>query len=99
MGETVAWVSNRLRRSENALTRSERRFRALVEGSADIITLIGADGTILFETPAVTTTLGFEPSARVGRPARDYIHPDDLAPLGATLRPRGRTRGLHRAHA
>jgi hypothetical protein len=38
MGETVAWVSDRLRRSENALTGSERRFRALVEGAADIIT-------------------------------------------------------------
>jgi diguanylate cyclase (GGDEF)-like protein/PAS domain S-box-containing protein len=82
MGETVAWVSNRLRGSENALTRSERRFRALVEGAADIITLIGADGTILFETPAVTTTLGYEPSARVGHPARHYIHPDDLGRLG-----------------
>ena len=82
MGETVAWVSNRLRRSENALSRNERRFRALVEGSADIITLIGADGTILFETPAVTSTLGFEPGARVGRPAISFIHPDDLAPLG-----------------
>ncbi len=82
MGETVAWVSHRLRGSENALTRSERRFRALVEGSADIITLIGADGNILFETPAVSTTLGFEPSARVGLPARHYIHPEDLRHLG-----------------
>jgi diguanylate cyclase (GGDEF)-like protein/PAS domain S-box-containing protein len=83
VGETVAWVSHRLRGSENALTRSERRFRALVEGSADIITLIGADGNILFETPAVQTTLGFEPTARVGRPARHYIHPEDLFQLGA----------------
>jgi diguanylate cyclase (GGDEF)-like protein/PAS domain S-box-containing protein len=82
MGETVAWVSERLRGSETALARGERRFRALVEGSADIISLVGADGTILFETPAVTTTLGFEPTARVGRPAIHFIHPDDLAPLG-----------------
>ena len=82
-GETVAWVAERLRRSEEALTRSGRRFRALVEGSADIITLIGADGTIAFETPAVRTTLGYEPTARVGRPARHYVHPEDVAQLSA----------------
>jgi diguanylate cyclase (GGDEF)-like protein/PAS domain S-box-containing protein len=84
MGETVAWVSDRLRRSENALTSNERRFRALVEGSADIITLIDAAGVIVFETPAVSTTLGFEPSSRVGHRARDYIHPDDLPLLSST---------------
>jgi diguanylate cyclase (GGDEF)-like protein/PAS domain S-box-containing protein len=82
MGETVAWVSERLRRSESALTHNERRLRALVEGSADIITLIDKDGNIVFETPAVTTTLGFAPSDRIGRPARRYIHPDDLMRLG-----------------
>jgi diguanylate cyclase (GGDEF)-like protein/PAS domain S-box-containing protein len=83
MGETVAWVSERLRRSENALTRNERRFRALVEGAADIITLTDAEGFILFETPAVTTTLGYEPTARIGRRATDFIHPDDLVHIEA----------------
>jgi diguanylate cyclase (GGDEF)-like protein/PAS domain S-box-containing protein len=85
MGETVAWVSDRLRTSERALTSSERRFRALVEGAADVISLIGADGIILFETPAVSSTLGFETTARVGHRAVDYVHPHDLARLGATL--------------
>jgi diguanylate cyclase (GGDEF)-like protein/PAS domain S-box-containing protein len=85
MGETVAWVSDRLARSEVALTRSERRFRALVEGSADIISLVSADGLILFETPAVTATFGFAPGARVGRPAVDYVHPDDREIIGAAL--------------
>jgi diguanylate cyclase (GGDEF)-like protein/PAS domain S-box-containing protein len=82
MGETVAWVSNRLRGSENALAHSERRFRALVEGAADVISLIDADGNIVFETPAVTSTLGFQPTDRVGHPARHYIHPEDLFHLG-----------------
>jgi diguanylate cyclase (GGDEF)-like protein/PAS domain S-box-containing protein len=85
MGETVAWVSDRLGRSEIALTRSERRFRVLVEGSADIITLVGADGRILFETPAVTTTLGFDPADRVGRHSDDFIHPEDRAAIRAAF--------------
>jgi diguanylate cyclase (GGDEF)-like protein/PAS domain S-box-containing protein len=83
MGETVAWVSDRLRRSETALTGSERRFRGMVEGAADVVSLIGLDGTILFETPAVSRTLGFETSARVGHGAADYVHVDDLGQLEA----------------
>jgi len=86
MGETVAWVSNRLRRSENALTGSERRFRALVEAAVDIVTLIAADGTIVFETPAVTTTLGYAVDARVGHAAADYVHPEDRGLLLDTYR-------------
>ncbi len=85
MGETVAWVSDRLGRSESALTRSERRFRVLVEGAADIISLVSAEGHILFETPAVTTTLGFAPAERVGHHAADYVHPEDRALIGAAL--------------
>ncbi|HVC70663.1 MAG TPA: EAL domain-containing protein [Acidimicrobiales bacterium] len=85
VGETVAWVSDRLGRSESALTRSERRFRVLVEGAADIISLVDADGRITFETPAVQTTLGFDPAERVGRPAADFVHPDDHLRLAAAL--------------
>ncbi|HXQ59784.1 MAG TPA: EAL domain-containing protein [Acidimicrobiales bacterium] len=85
MGETVAWVSDRLGRSEMALTRSERRFRVLVEGAADIISLVDAEGRILFETPAVATTLGFEPTDRVGHPAADFVHPEDEPLIAASF--------------
>ncbi|HEY7948990.1 MAG TPA: EAL domain-containing protein [Acidimicrobiales bacterium] len=94
MGETVAWVSDRLARSETALTRSERRFRVLVEGAADIITLVGADGRIIFETPAVATTLGFDPADRVGRHSDDFIHPEDRATIRAAFTDGARDGGV-----
>ncbi len=57
---------------------SEARFRALVQYSSDVITVLGADGTVLYNTPAVGPVLGYEPAELLGRSAFDFIHPDDL---------------------
>ena len=72
-----------LQRSEIApapaqMAGSEARFRALVQYSSDVITVIGADGTVLFNTPAVRRVLGYEPSELLGRRTFDFVHPDDL---------------------
>jgi diguanylate cyclase (GGDEF)-like protein/PAS domain S-box-containing protein len=69
---------------------SERRFAALVEHSSDMMTVLGADGRVLFGSPAVTRALGWPngvfPSS--GNPARDIsafdlVHPDDVAEVRA----------------
>src|SRR5919199_3149716 len=62
---------------EEALARSERRFRALIEQSADAIVLNDAQGTITQASPALTRLLGYQPDEIVGRFAGDFIHPDD----------------------
>jgi two-component system cell cycle sensor histidine kinase/response regulator CckA len=63
--------------TEAELRGSERRFRALVEQSWDAVALFGADGTILYGSPATTRLLGYELSEFVGRNAMELIHPDD----------------------
>ena len=67
------------RRAEEALKRSEERFRALVRYASDIIVILDAEGTILYESPAVERVLGFRPEERIGTDAFSHIHPDDLA--------------------
>ncbi|MDP9362675.1 MAG: PAS domain-containing protein, partial [Chloroflexota bacterium] len=57
--------------------RAEARFRALVENSADIVTLVDADGIVLFQSPAVASILGYRPKERVGQDAFALMHPDD----------------------
>jgi PAS domain S-box-containing protein len=66
------------RRTEEALSRSEMYFRALIENSADIITILDTDGTIRYESPSVKRTLGYEPSELIGRNVFEFVHPDDL---------------------
>ncbi|MBA3458017.1 MAG: PAS domain S-box protein, partial [Deltaproteobacteria bacterium] len=72
------------RRAEAALRASEARFRTLVQSSWDVFHLVGADGTILFESPAVTRVLGYQPDEMVGRNAFEFVHPDDAAEMAKT---------------
>ena len=65
------------RRARQALTESENRFRALVQNSNDVITLIDPAGIILYDSPGVSELLGVSPEERLGREALQWIHPDD----------------------
>jgi PAS domain S-box-containing protein len=62
---------------EEALRRSEERFRALIENSADAISLAGADGRILYVSPCIRQILGYAPEELVGRYGLELVHPDD----------------------
>lgn len=62
---------------EDALRRSEERFRSLVRYASDIIMILDAGGIMLYESPAVERVLGFEPEERRGTNILSSIHPDD----------------------
>ncbi len=72
------------KRAEAALIDSERRFRALIEHSADGIALVDAAGNELYHSPALQRILGYLPEERVGRNAFEQMHPDE-APQNAGL--------------
>jgi diguanylate cyclase (GGDEF)-like protein/PAS domain S-box-containing protein len=58
--------------------RSEERFRSLVRNASDGIMIARANATVAFESPGVERVLGHSPEARIGRPAFELVHPDDL---------------------
>lgn len=60
------------------LRRSQERFRSLVQNSADVSMIVGADATIMYVSSAVERVLGYRADERVGRSALDSIHPDDI---------------------
>lgn len=66
------------KRTEAALQRSEARFRALIEHSSDIITVLDLDGTIRFESPSFERLLGYSQHELDGRIAFEFVHHDDL---------------------
>jgi PAS domain S-box-containing protein len=49
-----------------------------VQNSSDVITIIDAEGTILYDSPAVERVLGYKPEERAGNSAFDYIGPSEL---------------------
>lgn len=79
---TVGDVTERNREIEG-LHASERRFRVLTERSWDAVSLVSAQGVILYDTPAASTRiLGYATGELVGRSAFEQIHPDDVQRIG-----------------
>jgi PAS domain S-box-containing protein len=65
-------------RAEAALRNSERRFRALVENSADGFALVGPDGTYIYSSPASNGVLGYTPQELAGQNVFKLIHSADV---------------------
>jgi diguanylate cyclase (GGDEF)-like protein/PAS domain S-box-containing protein len=72
--------------TERALEASEARFRVLTESSLDLISVVDAEGTILYQSPALRSLLGYEASETLGRNVIDMVHPDDKENARAALR-------------
>ena len=83
---------------QDALRRSEQRFRKLVEHSSGVITLLDAAGRIVYSTQSIRSTLGYTEGERVGSLVFELIHPDDHAKAEALLRQVTAERGIV-AHA
>jgi PAS domain S-box-containing protein len=56
----------------------DRRLRSLVENALDIVTVITADGMVLYVSPSVQRVLGHDPELLKGTDVFTLIHPDDL---------------------
>jgi PAS domain S-box-containing protein len=65
--------------SEDILRAEVAFLRQIIEGSADITTLIGPDGTICYANASVArpTSLGYTPEEMAGRSCFDIVLPED----------------------
>ena len=59
------------------LTREELKYRALLENAYDLITVVDAEGKILFQSPSTTRLLARPPGHQLALSAFDELHPDD----------------------
>jgi PAS domain S-box-containing protein len=73
-------------RAEQEVTSTARHFQSLIENGLDIITVLGSDGTVRYESPSVERVLGYRPEELLGVNAFDLVHPADIAATGEVFR-------------
>lgn len=56
---------------------SEEHFRLLIENICEIISIIDAEGTIIYMSPSNEKFSGYKSEELVGRNSLEFIHPDD----------------------
>jgi PAS domain S-box-containing protein len=66
------------------LVENERRFRALIENSADGIALLAADGTVTYASPSTGRILGGQAGDWLGGLFLNRVHPDEAGALAET---------------
>lgn len=59
--------------AQQALERSEERFRLLSVNAADVVIQIAPDGTLRWVSPSITTMLGWRPEEWIGHRGTDFI--------------------------
>jgi diguanylate cyclase (GGDEF)-like protein/PAS domain S-box-containing protein len=67
---------------QDVVLNSEKRLRSLIENGRDNISLLAADGTLLWESPSIIHALGYVPDQFIGRNIFELMHPDDQAWVG-----------------
>jgi PAS domain S-box-containing protein len=64
--------------TEELVIKNEMRFRSLIEKSADMITLVTAEGKLVYSSPAVHKVLGYTQEELMHKKDEEFIHPDDI---------------------
>lgn len=72
--------------AQKQLVQSDRRFRALMERSADGIVLLNSRGEVVFTSHALNPMLGYSASERLGKSVFEMAHPDDAGRARSVFR-------------
>ncbi|GEM_PF-859705 len=72
---------------EDALQREAEFYKQIVDGAADVTTLIAPDGTMLYASSAVSMpqSLGYPLEEIIGRNSLDLVHPEDRRNVVRTI--------------
>jgi len=75
--QIVALRENSQLLAEKAARESEARIAALVQHSSDVITIIEANGDLVYASPSAENVFGYQAADLIGKKLREFIHDDD----------------------
>lgn len=81
MTKRMQLLAELLDQAKSDLLTREKRFKALIEKSRDMMVLRTPEGRILYASPSHTTVLGYPPEEMNGASIFDLVHPDDISGL------------------
>jgi PAS domain S-box-containing protein len=61
---------------------SEERFRALIQNSSDVVSILDEKGRFIYNTPSMEKIFGYPAEDLIGRFYSSFIHSEDLARVG-----------------
>src|SRR5690349_19176364 len=68
------------------LCASEQRFHSLVQHSTDVVTVVGTDAVVLYQSESVQRVFGYTPAMLTGRDLTERFSPESAARLLDALR-------------
>jgi diguanylate cyclase (GGDEF)-like protein/PAS domain S-box-containing protein len=77
IGRAALQAASGEREAIAVLRASEDRFRALLKHSSDVVLILGTDGLVLYQSPAVERVLGYAPEVHMGQSFYALTHPED----------------------
>lgn len=83
--QIVAVRENARLLAEKEAQKSEIRFRALVQHSSDVTTILDSDTTVRYQSPALARVFGYEQEQLLGKRLVDLVHPDDTSKAAAFM--------------
>jgi PAS domain S-box-containing protein len=66
------------KRFEEAMRKSEERFRSLIQSSSDIILILDDQGRVTYQSPSLERISGYPGDHFIGKSPLTIVHPDDL---------------------
>ncbi|MDR7085775.1 diguanylate cyclase (GGDEF)-like protein/PAS domain S-box-containing protein [Aeromicrobium panaciterrae] len=56
---------------------TETRYRSLARNSSDVLTLVGRDGIVSYQSSSASRVFALPANGMVGRPIDEWVHPED----------------------